>query len=161
MTKAMRLLMTLHEATVKLREQPTNKKQRKRVEQAFRALDDVLNSDWKRNGVCERLLTLQLPQVLDINENLDRISSVLAGGLPEKLKHIQTWSQELAWMARAIANGPGAADALQHPADPNGAQYNRLPVHKRAHTCTRTRTRTRSIIVIQRYSRAGAIYLCP
>ena len=121
--------MGLHAATVKLSEQPTNKKRRSRVKQAFQALVDVYSGrNPGSNGGFTSLQNLQLPQVQEIAQNLSFTDGMLAGGLPASLKLVQQGFQEIASLAPATPDSQSlAADALQQPADLGGEQSNKLP----------------------------------
>ena len=120
-TKARRLIMKLHEATVHLSKQPTNKKRRRRVEQAFEALADAWDAaelaGADNGGLAPQIV--RLPEVNEIMQNLNRISSILAGGLPGSLSKVQQRFQQFALMPSVLPGGESRAPhILHHPAAP-------------------------------------------
>ena len=93
---ARQLIVKLHEATVHLLEQPTNKKRRNRVKQAFEALGDGFTKASKTEAGGFTWQNLNLPEFAGIAHNLDHANSMLAGGLPAQLSKVQQRFQSLA-----------------------------------------------------------------
>ena len=113
--------MKLHEATVQLLEQPTNKKRRNRVKQAFEALGDGFTKASKTEAGGFTWQNLNLPEFAGIAHNLDRANSMLAQGLPAQFSKVQQRFQSLAALLPATsACGSGAPQTLQHPANSEG-----------------------------------------
>ena len=110
-----------HEAIFHLSELPTNKRRRKRAEQAFEAMSDSFNSIIEEAGNIQSLTrALLLPELRQAMQNLEHISCMLPGGLTGQLRKAHKRVEQLMMLSPAMPDSAAAAVSLQPPAGLGG-----------------------------------------